>query len=315
MTAAAGITKRDSVIIVGGSGFIGSHLARRCRSLAGSVLSVDVARPTIAIEGVRYLVADLCDAKSLKKKLAGRAVNYVFNLGGRIDHSPYFGSGREVIDVHLTGLMNLIDSLDRSALKGFVQVGTSDEYGSSSAPQAESSKVSPISPYSFAKLAAGQLVSLLAETEGFPGVTLRLFLVYGPGQRKDRLIPQIVSACLNDERFKTSRGEQRRDLCYIDDVVDALIAAAVAKRAVGRLINIGSGSGVRIKDVVKKIMALTAGGHPVWGAVKYRKGENMELYADISLAKSVLGWKPKVSLEEGLRATITYYQKDRSGRF
>ncbi|MFA6078178.1 MAG: NAD-dependent epimerase/dehydratase family protein [Candidatus Omnitrophota bacterium] len=309
------LSMKDRILIVGGTGFIGSHLAGKCLEFTPHVTCLVLPQDKRRINGVRTLYADIADLKRLKKVLVGKRFDYVFNLSGYIDHTPYFSGGKEVVKAHFTGLVNLIEALDRKSLKAFVAVGTSDEYGNSRAPQKESMRECPISPYAFSKTASSYFINMLYGSEGFPGVVLRLFLVYGPGQDNKRFLPQVIEGCLKDEAFKTSKGLQLRDLCYIDDVCEAFIAAALSSAAKGRVINIGSGKRVQIKDVVKKIMAFTGGGKPIFGAYPYKKNENMALYADIALAKSLLKWKPRTSLELGLKKTIRYYKENmKTGR-
>jgi len=166
----------------------------------------------------------------------------------------------------------------------------------------------PISPYSLAKTAAAHFIQMLYNTEGFPGTVLRFFLVYGVGQDEQRFLPQIIKGCLNNDEFKTSEGNQLRDFCYIDDIIDAMIKAVVSPFSKGRIINIASGNPISIKEMIQKIVRLTRGGKPLWGTHPYRKGENMELYADITLAKSLLDWEPKTGLDVGLQKTIEYYR-------
>jgi nucleoside-diphosphate-sugar epimerase len=204
--------------------------------------------------------------------------------------------------------MNLLDALVKDDLKGFVQVGSSDEYGPLQAPQNERLRESSISPYSFAKVAASHFIQMLNRTENFPGVVARFFLIYGPGQDDKRFLPQIIKACLKGEEFKTSEGKQLRDFCYVDDVVDALVQLALSDTAKGKVFNVASGEPVTIREMVEKIINIVGKGTPLWGAFPYRKGENMQLYADVSLIKK-LGWQPKVCLEEGLARTIKYYKK------
>lgn len=304
----------DEILIVGGTGFIGRHLTERCLSDTPHVTCLSLVKNNRVNEKNEVLHADIGNKEQLKSVLHDRAFDYVFNLGGYIDHTHYLKGGRRLIESHFIGLLNLIDCLDTGSLKGFVQIGSSDEYGDSHAPQKETMREMPISPYSFAKTATSQFIQMLFRAEGFPGSVLRFFLVYGPGQDSKRFLPQIINGCLKNEEFKTSEGKQFRDFCYIDDTVDAMIKAAVTQEARGQVINIASGSPVTIKEMIQKVMSLTGGGKPVWGAHPYRKGENMELYADIGLAKELLGWQPKTSLDEGLRKTIFYYQTKESIR-
>jgi len=302
----------DRILIIGGTGFIGIHLAKRCLQDTSHVACLGLSGRYYKesfVKNVKFIQTDITNKEQLWLALYNKHFDYVFNLGGYINHLQFFSGGRMVIESHLVGLMNLIDCIDRERLKGFVQIGSSDEYGSTHAPQKEDIREMPISPYSFAKTAASQFIQMLFRTEGFPGVVLRFFLVYGPGQDNKRFLPQIINGCLNNEEFKTSEGKQLRDFCYIDDAVNAMIKAAVTQEAMGQVINIASGSPVIIKELIEKIMSLTGGGKPIWGAHPYRKGENMELYADISLAEHLLAWKPHTSLEEGLKKTIDYYRQ------
>ncbi len=307
------IDSSQRVLIAGGTGFIGKHLASKCLESTPYVTCLGV-RPGISGIGpeqdVEILCADLCDREALTKVISGRSFDYVLSLGGYIDHSPYFQGGRKVIETHFQGLLNLIDCLDMKSLKGFVQTGSSDEYGSAPAPQRESMRESPFSPYSLAKAAASQFIQTISRTEGFPGVVLRLFLVYGPGQDEKRFLPQIIRACLRDQEFRTSAGEQLRDFCHVDDIVKGMIGAAVSPAAHGHIINLASGIPVTIRSVVEEVVRLTGKGTPLWGAYPYRKGENMALYANIDLAGELIGWEPGVSLAEGLIQTIDSYRNN-----
>ncbi|MBI4825095.1 MAG: NAD-dependent epimerase/dehydratase family protein [Nitrospirae bacterium] len=301
----------DRILITGGTGFIGGHLAQRCLKHTPLVTCIDEGDKELSATNVEYIRADVSDKKELQWALDNRSFEYVFNLSGYIDHTHYFKGGRRLIETHFTGLMNLIDCLDRESLKGFVQIGSSDEYGGAPAPQREEMRERPISPYSAAKTAASHFIQMLSDTEGFPGAVLRFFLVYGPGQDEKRFLPQIIKACLNNEEFRTSEGRQLRDFCYIDDVADAITTAALTPDANGHIINISSGTPVSIREIVEKVMISAGGGKPLWGAYPYREGENMELYADISLAKKILGWSPRTGIEHGLKKTIEYYRGER----
>lgn len=301
----------DRILVIGGTGFIGRHLARKCREYTPYVTCMGFSGntdKTALVDNIEFIKCDVTERKQLLSALDNKTFDYVFNLGGYIDHTLYLKGGRKLIESHFIGLMNLIDCLDKERLKGFVQIGSSDEYGNAPSPQRETMREMPISPYSFAKAAASHFIQMLSHTEGFPGVVLRFFLVYGPGQDNKRFLPQIINACLQDSEFKTSEGLQLRDFCYIDDAVDAMLMAALSPDARGHIINVASGVPVSIREVVKKNVMMIGGGKPLWGSYSYREGENMELYADISLAKSLLGWEPHVAFEDGLKKTIDYYR-------
>ena len=296
--------------MTGGGGFIGRALVKSLISVGAKVVSLSRRKKmdNEPAQGVESVNADIRDRIALKRALSGCAFEYVFNSGGYIDHSPYQNGGRSVIDVHYVGVMNLIEEVWGPSLKRFIQIGSSDEYGSAAAPQKEVVRETPISPYSAAKTAATQLIQTLARSERFPGVVVRLFLAYGPGQDQKRFLPQIIRGCLEDQIFPASQGEQVRDFCYIEDIVEGLILSAVEPKAMGEVINIASGKPVSIRRVIEKVVELIGKGRPVFGAHPYRLGESMELYADISLAKRILQWEPKTMLNDGLSKTIEFYK-------
>jgi nucleoside-diphosphate-sugar epimerase len=302
---------QNKVLVVGGRGFIGRALSQRLIELGADVVSLALrdVEGSLAPKDAEQVVADLRDPESLAVALYGRKFDYVFNAGGYIDHSHFLKGGREVIDAHYIGTLNLIREVYWRGIKRYVHIGSSDEYGNRQAPQNEELRESPIAPYSAAKTGITHLIQAISKTEDFPGVVVRLFLVYGPGQDDRRFLPQIIKGCLEDRTFPTSFGGQLRDFCYIADVVDGLILAALKQESVGHVINIASGTPVSVKTVIEKIVKMIGKGEPDFGVYPYRQGENMELYADVTLAHKLLGWRPSTLLDEGLRKTISWYEE------
>ena len=303
------------LLVVGGAGFIGQHVVKKAltQGFSTTVLSKNDCNAIDKLEGVTYLSADISNKMSLLLKLESKAFDYVINLGGYIDHANYSNGGSEVFDVHFNGVRNLIDCLNKSKIKGFIQIGSSDEYGNNSAPQIETQREAPISPYSYAKVASTHFLQTLYRTEMFPAVILRPFLVYGPGQSEERFIPQIIKGCTNRQEFPVSKGEQLRDFWFIDDFVQAVFSALDNHSAHGEVINIASGKPISIKKMINTIVAVIGSGQPQFGQIAYRNGENMSLYGDITKAKNILGWKSSVSLEQGLKETIKWVEKTTNG--
>ncbi len=296
------------LLVIGGNGFIGRHIIQRALDLDWSVTSLSLSsRPSRQDSpAVCYLSADITNVTALEEALGNASFEYVVNCGGYIDHTLFFNGGRNVLNTHFLGVLNLAEVLDRNVLEAFVNIGSSDEYGNGPPPQTETQREMPISPYSMGKVAATHFLQAIHRTEDFPATTLRLFLTYGPGQDNSRFLPQIVKGCLEGRSFPTSEGRQLRDFCFVQDTVDAVFAAFSSDTCRGEVINIGSGRPVSIRQMIETVKNLIGRGAPQFGAIAYRSGENMALYADIGKAKTLLGWEPKVTLELGLDKTIQW---------
>lgn len=303
------MTPPPRLLVIGGSGFIGQYVVSRAVYRGWQVTSLGLNIPTASrvTAGVHYITADLTQVNLLRQFRDNR-FDYVVNLGGYVEHTLFGSGGRRLILSHFDGLLNLLEFLDRSVIKRFVQIGSSDEYGDMPHPQHEGLREHPISPYSLGKVASTHFLQMLQRTEGFPAVILRLFLTYGPRQDEHRFLPQIILGCLGNHEFPVSEGAQLRDFCYVEDVVDAIFCCFDCQGASGEVINIASGEPRSIRDMIEHAVRLIGSGRPQFGEISYRAHENMALYADISLAKRILGWAPQTSLENGLNVTIEWFR-------
>jgi len=298
--------KKKKLLIAGGTGFIGSNVAKKALKEGYRVTIISKNKPPLSkkLEDAEYISVDIRNKKSLFSKLKNKSFNHVINLSGYVDHSHHFNGGSNVFDTHFNGAINLINCVNGKKLLSFIQIGSSDEYGSNIAPQKESQREDPISSYSCAKVAVTHFLQMIYKTQKFPVIILRLFLVYGVGQKNNRFIPQIVDGCIKKKSFPVSAGNQIRDFCYIDDVVKAILLSLNSKKSHGEVINIASGKPTRIKKVVNTIVDKVELGRANFGKIHYRDLENMELYADISKAKKLLKWRPLIGLDQGLELTI-----------
>jgi nucleoside-diphosphate-sugar epimerase len=300
-----------NLLVLGGTGFLGNALVNEAIKRDYKVFVLCRSKPELSKrhEGVTYLKADIARYKDVKLQILNQNINYVVNLCGDISHVKYRSGGAEVIDAHLQGIFNVIRCINWESLKCFVQVGSSDEYGDAIAPQREDMACSSMASYSFAKNSATNFMKMLNNTELFPGIILRPFLVYGPGQSKNRFLPQVINACLKGLPFKTTYGNQLRDFCYVGDFINGVFSALQSKGCFGEVINLASGIPVSIRSVIQEVIKLVGGGEPQYGAIKYKPFENMALYADIEKAKKMLNWNPITEFNEGLNKTIEYYKK------
>ena len=300
----------SNLLIVGGTGFIGSHVTKKAlkNGFKVTVISKNNYPQNKQINSVDYINVDILREKDLHHILKNRVFEYVLNLGGYVDHKNFSEGGKDVFETHFSGTLNLVKSINKDTLKGFVQIGSSDEYGANIAPQKENQREMPMSPYSIAKTSATHFLQMLYRTERFPVVILRLFLVYGPGQDCGRFLPQIIKGCFSGKEFETSAGEQLRDFCYIDDITDGILRTIKSDNINGEIINLASGDPISIRTVIEKVKTYIGKGNPKFGKIAYRAGENMSLYADTSKAKQLLGWRSKTAIDDGIKKTVEHYR-------
>tara|TARA_Y100000816_G_scaffold269425_1_gene232357 strand:+ start:955 stop:1857 length:903 start_codon:yes stop_codon:yes gene_type:complete len=297
------------ILVVGGTGFLGFHIIKKAKKKNWKITSISLKKPTKKRfhKNVKYIFANVENFKHLKKKLVGN-YDFVVNAGGYGQHPDFGKMGDKLFKSHFIGLVNLIKILSKKKIKRFVHIGSSAEYGSAKSPQLENTICNPKTPYGITKFFCTNFLLKLNQISEFPIVILRLFLVYGPNQATNRILPQIITNSLNNKKFPTTLGNQYCDFCFVDDVVNAIFKALNTRRAVGKIFNIGTGKPIQIKKVIKKTVNLIGSGKPLFGKIKYKKNTNMKLYPDISKAKKVLKWSSKLNFLEGLNLTINSYR-------
>lgn len=304
-------TLRNTKVLVSGiSGFIGSHLTRRLVKEGASVFGLvrnksNLSRIQDLKNQIKLHCADLRDFGSIQKVVHDIKPEKVFHLAAYVDVSRSFEVVDEMIEVNIKGTLNLLRALDGIDHNCFINTGTCEEYGDNPVPFREDQKPNPVSPYSASKVATTMFCQMLYKTQGLPIVTLRPFLTYGPGQESNMLIPSLIKKVLKGEVFEMTKGEQTREFNYVDDIVDGFVRASVTPGAVGEIINIGNGLEYRIRDVVEMILKLMDSPiKPKFGALAYRPGEAWHFCCDNTKAREILGWRPRVNLQDGLKMTI-----------
>ena len=296
------------ILIVGGTGFIGYHLAKKSLKKGWQVTSISSNPPKKIryLSKVKYIRCDITNKKLLKSSIKNN-FDYVVNLGGYVDHS----NKKKTFLSHYNGCKNLADIFLRKKPSSFIQIGSSLEYGNSSSPQKESIKCnlkSIKSIYGKAKLSSSLYMIKLFKKKKFPVTVLRPYLVYGPKQDINRFLPTIIKGCLKNKKFPSSKGDQLRDFLYVDDAVEAIIKSLININAKGQIINIGSGKPKLIKNVIEKVKKISKGGQPQYGMFKLRKFDIPKLYPSIEKIKYKINWHPKISFDKGLKKTINSYR-------
>ena len=298
------------VLVTGAAGFIGSRVARALLAEGCSVLAC--VRPQGGNERLRGVDGDLTllplDLSSFEvKELLGLKFKpeWIFHLGA-------YGVGigqndpARMAAVNVRGTRELLEYAHATGVERFIHCGSCFEYPSGEM-LAEDVSPNPVSEYGVSKAAAGELVQQFCRQKGLPAVTLRPFTVYGPGEDRQRLVSSVIYAVLSGTFLKLTTGKQTRDFIFIDDVVAAFLAAAVARNVTAETFNAATGIEMSVKALVLKIIDLMGSKlAPEFGALPHRPSEYWRLSGSPAKAAAQLHWRPATSLEDGLRATIAW---------
>lgn len=298
---------KNKILILGGSGFIGQNLIIKLKKLRfGTITSLSRKLPKSQrkISGVEYIACDISNFKKLRKKII-HDYEYIINLSGNIDHKNKVQN----LKTHYLGCKNIVNLFLKKKIKLFIQIGSSLEYGNAKSPQKESISCKPDSSYGLAKFKATNFLKKMNYKNKFPFIVLRLYQIYGPFQKLDRLIPYAIFSSLKNKKFKCTDGTQLRDFVYIDDLTDLFIKILKKNEMKYGIFNVGFGKPIKIKNILLLIKKITKKGEPLFGAIKMRKEEIIKLYPYTLKTNIFFKWKPKINIHKGLKKTISFYAK------
>lgn len=296
-------------LILGGTGFLGKNLISFLKKKNyNKITSTYCTKSNFKkFKGVRYIKCDIANKKDIYK--LGSNYNFVINFAGYVNHK----NKNKTVKSHYIGCKNLADYFSNKKIELFIQIGSSLEYGNKKSPHRENliTNVNEMkSYYSKSKLMATKYLQKLSEKKFLNICIVRPYLIYGPGQEFNRLIPIVMKSAINNLNFDCSDGKQKRDFLYISDFI-FLLNKIINKRGIKfEIFNAGSGKAFQIKKVVNKIINLVKRGKPNFGAIKSRPDESEIYYASNSKVKKILNWSPKVNLEKGLIRTFEFYKKN-----
>lgn len=310
------------VLVTGAGGFIGSHLVERLVRGGSRVRAfirynsrndwgaLDWLAHEVADE-VEVVLGDLRDVESVAG--AVRGCSAVCHLGAQIAIPYSYGNPRDFSETNVLGTLNVAQACLQADVDRLVHTSTSEVYGTAQVvPITEEHPLSPQSPYAASKVGADKLIESFHRSYGLPAVVLRPFNTYGPRQSARAVIPTIISQALGDATVRLGSLDPRRDLTFVDDTADAFVLALSSPDAVGRTLQLGSGSDVTIRELVELVEELV--GRPLEveldpGRVRPNTSEVERLISSPRLAAEHLGWVPRVDLREGLRRTIAYIEE------
>ena len=288
------------VLVIGGSGFIGSNIVKRCLKLNWKVYST-YYKKKLKNDRVNSFFLDLSKPKIPKK--FNIYYDHVFFSAGDIDHEDY--NSKKILNEHFYSVLELTNKLKT---KNFYYFSTADEYKTTKQKLDEvKSKIFLKTYYALAKHLASQYLLTLHKKSIFNVIIFRVFIVYGPGQNTYRLIPNIISNLLKKERFKILNSNLKKDFLFIDDFIDAIFLSIKKKKLFGKIVNVGSGKSVSLNYLGKKIQSIINQGKVIFKNKK--KTKSLSQFSSINLIKKNTNWKPKVTLDEGLMKTINDFKK------
>ncbi|MDP9348926.1 MAG: NAD-dependent epimerase/dehydratase family protein [Gemmatimonadota bacterium] len=313
-----------NILVTGAAGFIGSHLAERLAALGHSVVGLDCLTPyysrslkelnvaAIRQAGVTFLPRDLA-AGDLSA--AVRDVEVVYHLAAQPGLSA--GSGFELyLRNNVVATQRLLEAVQEApSLRGFIYGSTSSVYGAD-ATGAEDAEPRPTSHYGVTKLAAEQLVLARARDRGFPACSVRLFSVYGPRERPEKLYPRLIRSLLDDLPFPLFQGSEHhlRSYTYVGDAVDGLVSVLDnLDGAMGEIFNLGNDAAITTGEGIRLVEEIVGRRARIVREPR-RAGDQTKTHADIRKARRILGYEPRTPPREGLAREVEWYREHVFGK-
>lgn len=305
----------DRCLVTGGAGFIGSHLVEALTEAGQRVRVLDDlstgTRDNFAhLRSAPELIeGSVADPAAVARAVQG--VEVVFHLAALASVAKSLDAPAETHAVCATGTLNVLDAARRAGVRRVVYAASSSAYGIPPGDvQRETDPVMALSPYAAAKLAGELYAESFTTSFGLETVRLRFFNVFGPRQRADSPYSGVIAlfaAALAAGRTPTVHGDglQSRDFVYVTDVVQALRKAAEASNVSGQVFNIGTGRRITVLDLIAALNQLL-GTHVVPTHSAARPGDVRHSCADITRARSALGFEPGIAFEDGLACTMTW---------
>ena len=317
--------KGKKVLVTGAGGFIASHLTEALVRLKADVramvhynalgrsgwLDSSPEKPNMEI-----VAGDITDADCVLEFMRDREI--VFHLASLIAIPYSYRAPGSYVHTNIGGALNIMRAAKELGNVTIIHTSTSEVYGSAQyVPIDEKHPLVGQSPYSASKIGSDKIVESFHLSFGVPTVTIRPFNTFGPRQSQRAVIPTIIVQCLQGNEVHLGATSPTRDLNYVENTVDGFIQAAVTEQAIGKTINLGSNREISIGNLAKLIGTLMEKDIQIISEDLRKRPKDSEvrrLLADASLAKELLGWEPKYSLEEGLEKTIEWI-KSNQGAF
>ena len=306
------------VLVTGGAGFIGSEAVKQLLDNGAVVTVLDnfssgKMQYLPKNKKLKVIKGSILDDKIVTKTVKDQEIVFHFAALPFIPDSYYYPA--DFFKVNTVGSVNMISSSNKSrSVEVFIQLSTSEIYGSAQyTPMDENHPTAPHSTYAVSKLAADRAAFTLHKENGFSTVVIRPFNSYGPKYTEPYIIPEIMTQLMKGNKELTlGNVNTSRDFTFVSDTAEGILKAGLEKKAIGEIINVGSGTEVTIRELALKIAKVAK------TKIKIKYDESRERPYDVSRlicnnrkALEILGWKPKISLEKGLHITFEWTKKNK----
>ena len=291
------------VLIFGGTGFLGYHLCKKSliRNLKVFSVSKNPVKKKRKLSKVKYIYFDASKFSNFKK--INQNFDFIINSSGYGSH--FKGrKGKKLYNEHISIAKNILKFLKKKKIEKLIQIGSSFEYGKSKSLLKENYKTKPTSYYGKAKLYVTNYFLKDHYKNNLPVTIFRLFQAYGPKQEINRLIPYVAKGLKENKTVYLTSGRQIRDFCHVDDISSAIFKSFYNKKSNGQIINLGSGKKISVYDLVLKIFKIIKVGRIKFDQKSKHVGENEIILPNIQKAKRLLNWKPKISINTGIKKIV-----------
>jgi UDP-glucose 4-epimerase len=289
------------ILITGASGFLGKHLCRRLSECKADLHGVSRSPCPKLERRVRWWQGDMADLETVRALVTGLRPDAIVHLSGQVDALPDRDLVLPTLNSLLVSTVNILTAAAESGQCSVVLTGSLRE--------PEEAEAAPDSPYSAAKWASSAYGRMFQCLYDLPVVILRPFMTYGPGQNPVKLIPNVTLALLRGERPQLSGGHWLADWIYVDDVIDAIVAALETPSAAGCTFDLGTGQLVSVRAIVQQLIDLTDSDiEPCFGTLPERPIERIRIAA-AEHTYDRLGWRARTTLPDGLRRTVDWYSR------
>ena len=296
-------------LVTGGSGFAGANLVRRLLRDGHEVHLLlrpefDPWRLSEVLSECRVHLCDLLDTQGLFATLELVRPEWVFHLAVAGAY-PDQADSELIMRANVMGSTYLVEACLKTGVGSYINTGSSSEYGYKDDAPDETEALQPRTAYAVSKAAATQYCTMASLTRGLPGVTLRLYSVYGPWERPTRLIPSLLQHARAGRWPPLAAADSAHDFVFVDDVSDAFVRAAAGNPPPGAVYNIGSGVQTTLAELVRLTgTLLPVPEPPKWGSMPGRAWDTSVWVSNSQRAVAELGWLATTSLEAGLRITL-----------